>query len=297
MQNLPPHIDYIEGKHNGPCVVILGSIHGNERLGEAVIAKIRHKVHSEDLYGDLILILGNPNAYAAHQRFIDCDLNRLFGPEINALLQKPYHMLNMEEKRAIEITPFLQMADYLLDIHSTIKPSVPFIYCERTKRHFEFAHLFQPEYIVSSASHCRIPDLISCTDSYVDRNGGIGITYEAGWHRGPTIFPEVLEKTYTFLQYIGSIKATSITPSSKKIPLPVQLVIYDYVIAQTPHFHFTKDFANFDMVQEGEVIAQDEGKLFKAKKKSFVVFPKIDFIPKTPACYLARKAIKSLNIS
>lgn len=285
MKILPPNIEYIEGKKNGPCVVIMGAVHGNERLGEALITRLLHDIKPENLHGELILIIGNPDAYADHKRFIDSDLNRLFGPQIETLMKKPPHPLNREEKRAVEIAPFLQEADYLLDIHSTIKPSVPFVYCENTKAHLDLAYLFETEYLVSPASHCRIPDLTSCSDNYVDQHGGIGITYEAGWHRGPTIFPEVIAKTYQFLYAAGSLEPISNSKKSKK--LPKKVAISDYFIPHSTDFHFKKDFSNFDCVEKNEVIAEDKGKFYKAQKKSFMVFPKVDIVPGSPACYLA----------
>lgn len=283
---LPPNIEYIEGKSNGPCVVIMGAIHGNERLGEGIIARLLHDIKPENLHGELVLIIGNPEAYANHKRFMDSDLNRLFGPQFEMLMKKPFQTFNIEEKRAVEIAPFLQQADYLLDIHSTIKPSVPFVYCENTKAHLDLAYLFETEYVVSPAAHSRIPDLTSCSDNYVDQHGGIGITYEAGWHRGPTIFPEVMTKTYKFLYAVGSLETPAST-SGKYKKNSKKVAINDYIIPQTPDFHFKKDFSNFDCVEKGEIIAEDGAKLFKAHKKSFVVFPKIDIVSGSPACYLA----------
>ena len=135
MKKFPPHIEHIKGKTPGPCVLIIGAIHGNERIGKAVILKLSHEINPKKLCGELILIFGNPAAYAANKRFINFDLNRLFNPsQIGILKGKPIHSLNIEEKRALEIEPYLQKANYLLDIHSTIKPSVPFVYCEKMEK-------------------------------------------------------------------------------------------------------------------------------------------------------------------
>lgn len=286
MQILPIEVDYIQGSHNGPCVVIMGAVHGNERLGEAVIAKLRHQITPEKLYGDLILILGNPMAYGAHQRYMDCDLNRLFGDNFNGLKKKPQSELNVEEKRAIEIAPFLETADYLLDIHSTIKPSVPFVYCENTEKHLKIASLFGTQYVVSPSPGCRPAELTACADNYVDAHGGIGVTYEAGWHRGAAIFPEALVNTYAFLEHVGAMQPHLPQKARKKT---TQLIVYDYIIAETNYFKFSKDYENFDVVEKGEVIGVNNEKHFVAKEKSLMVFPKIDIIAGKPLCYLAKE--------
>lgn len=284
----PSNIDYIKGEKNGPCVVIMGSIHGDERMGEAVIAKLLNEMKPEKLHGDLVLILGNPAAYAANRRFIECDLNRLFGANFAAIMKSPLSSLNSEEKRALEIAPYLQNADCLLDIHSTIKPSMPFIYCKKTKSHLKLANLFSAQYIVSATSECRIHDLTSCADSYVNRNGGIGITYETGWHKEPAKFSDIMKKIYLFLQTVGSLEPDNHFSAGLTKP-STQVEIYDCVVPKTANFHFEKDFANFDIIKKDEVFAEDRKKPFKAKETSFIIFPKTDIVPDAPACYLGRK--------
>lgn len=288
MKIFPQNIDCIKGAKRGPCVAVMGAVHGNERIGGAVIARLLHEVKPEKLHGDLILILGNPAAYAANQRFIDCDLNRLFSAgRLGALRKKPLSSLNCEEKRALEIAPYLQRAEYFLDIHSTIKPSAPFVYCDAKKAHLKLACLFGARYIVSAAPECKISDLISCADSYVNQNGGIGITYEAGWHKTSAVLEKVMGKIYLFLQAAGSFEQKNpFESSAAHTKHPAHVEIYDCVVPHTRHFHFKKDFANFDVVQEGETIAEDQGKLFKARMSSFIIFPKTDIVPGAPACCL-----------
>lgn len=288
MKKIPPHIEQLKGKKPGPCVLIIGSIHGNERIGEAVISKLSHDIKPENIFGELILILGNPEAYTSDKRFIDFDLNRLFNSaQIAALKKRPATSLNREEKRALEIEPYLKKADYLLDIHSTIKPSVPFIYCDKIQGHFELAQLFETEYIVSTLPNFEISGLNSCTDNYVNNHGGIGITYETGWHKTATLSPEIMDKIYQFLQAVGSLESTNKLKSSTNSS--TEISIYDQLIPKTSHFHFKKDFVNFDVVEKGEIIAQDDKKNLKATKKSFIIFPKVDIVVGKPACYLGTK--------
>lgn len=258
MKTLPSSIEIIVGQHPGPSVVVMGAVHGNERLGAKVIATLKKSIKAEELHGTLTLILGNPAAYALDKRFVDTDLNRLFGSEINALTKKEAGLLNREEKRALEVAPFLENADYLLDIHSTIKPSVPFVYCEPTPRHLELARLFGTQYIVSPASDGHTVDLHCATDNYVDAHGGVGLTYEAGWHKKPSALAKVLEKTHHFLKAVGSFP-------------PIYLEIYETIIPQNADFKFAKDVSNFDTING-----------------SLIIFPKIEIIPGKPVGYLAR---------
>lgn len=276
------HIISIKGKKNGPQTVILGSSHGNERIGAAIIKRLALTLHAKDLKGTLHLILGNPKAYQANKRFIDTDLNRLFGENFSLLKNGAG---NYEEKRAMEIAPFLAQADYLLDIHSTIKPSVPFVYTEITKEHLKLAHLFDTKFIVSASLDFQPRELVSSADNFVDQHGGIGLTYESGWHKDASVFKMVLEKTKQYLHEIGMIEYGAY---NNKKNIPQHLVIYSKITVQTADFKFKKDYMNFDSVKKGQTLAKNAKESLKAPENSFIIFPKKDLQIGNTACYLAK---------
>lgn len=281
----------ISGKHTGPTVVILGGIHGNERVGVTVLESLRALLNPDRINGVLHLILGNPRAYKENKRFIDTDLNRLFGSGFSPTIQKKEG--NYEERCARELAAVLQSADFLLDIHSTIKPSVPFIFTNANDDHMALARLFHTPYIVSPASGFAPKELASSTDNFVDSHGGIGITYESGWHKDSSSFEQVLKNTLTFLKKVGCMRDNdvgarleiSISETSSQ-----HLFIQDHIIAHTDHFVFAKDFNNFDTVVAGEVIARDgsvDGNEVRAEQNAFIIFPKPHILQGQLACYLA----------
>ena len=88
-------------------VLIIGGIHGNEQLGIDLVNKIQNLN-----IPNLQAIFGNPKAIKNKTRFVEKDLNRVFGP--------PY--LNCyEEIRAKEILDFISENnfDLVLDFHNT----------------------------------------------------------------------------------------------------------------------------------------------------------------------------------
>lgn len=282
MKKLPQNIYHFSNKWPGPCVVIIGSLHGNERVGKKVLDQLLIELPKNKIYGEIFLVLGNPKAYSKNVRFIDCDLNRLFSYHFKTLKAKKG--LNYEEKRALEIAPILEKADYLLDIHSTIKPSVPFVYIKNTKVHRELAKIFKTKYIISPIKSFKPDTLSSSTDNFVNRNKGIGLTYESGWHKDTLRTKEVLLKTKKFLKTVGSsflnLKVSSAQLRGK------HLFIYKELIAQTEQFAFKKDFKNFDKARSGELIAKDGGPIV-VDRNSFIIFPKKDIHPLQTALYLA----------
>ena len=248
-------------------VVVMGGVHGDERLGVKILERLKKDMTSWKIDGELNLILGNPPAYEKNIRFIDADLNRLFGEDSESLtyLKNP----NYEQKRAVEIGKILKNADFLVDIHSTIKPSIPFLYTENTEKNLQFAQLFDVEFVVSPAKDFRPKDLFSSADNFVDRHGGIGFTYESGWQKDDSSEDSVYNSVLRFLKAAGVINIDLPAYPPKKI---THLEIYNHIIADKNEFTFPHDYANFDKVNN-----------------SYIIFPKKNFTAGKVACYLAHK--------
>lgn len=275
---------YIKSLAAGPTVVVLGAMHGNERVGVAVQDLLAAEIDPKKLRGELFLIVGNPLAYEKNVRFVDTDLNRLFGNHFAELekVQTP----NNEQSRALKIAPYLAKANYLLDIHSTIKPSVPFIFIHNTENHKKLADLFETEFIVSVDSNFKSADISSSADNYVDASGAVGLTYESGWHKDELSPESVLNKTKLFLQTVGAYDfGISLNQSST---IAKHLIIYNDVIPKHDDFAFTQDYKNFDFVSKGVALANENKKPIIAERDSYIIFPKMDIGKGKIACYLAK---------
>ncbi|MCX6734214.1 MAG: succinylglutamate desuccinylase/aspartoacylase family protein [Candidatus Peregrinibacteria bacterium] len=280
-------------------VCIMGSIHGNERVGAAVLKELREILSTTDLRSDVYLVLGNPEAYRADKRYIDTDMNRLFGADRDVVSPGD----NVEEKRVAEIAPVLSESHYLLDIHSTISPSVPFVYCEPDAEHMSLATLMGVEYIVSPprdnspsketlaraaeppSPDFRPVDLISSADNFVDRHGGLGITFESGWHKNELAVEDVLMRIKLFLQRTGACDFG--LPEPENVQESKRLTIYNHVVPQSNSFTFARAFSSFDIVKAGELIGNDDNKEVRAEEDSFIIFPKTTIEQGKIACYLA----------
>ena len=281
--NYPAYTHVVKGGFVGPKVAIIGSIHGDERIGAEALEALKDVFSDVKVYGEISLILGNPKAYEFGKRFLDQDMNRLWNKDVCDLLKVDDAQLDSAQKRVKEILPILQNADYLLDIHSTIKPSCPFVYCKETPEHLNLACLLRTEYIVSSS--LKVDDLISSSDNFVDKNGGIGLAYEAGWQKDETKLEDVLLNIKIFLQALGSCDFDIFV---EEFPTYSHLSIYEQIVIKTNDFKFLKDYSNFDFVKEGEVIAVDEDEIV-VEKDSYMIFPKVDLQKGNVACYLSYK--------
>lgn len=320
----------IEGENSGssgPHVAIIGAMHGNERVGVEVVERLRREFgednlntsHGKNLNGRLLLMVGNPDAYAKDVRFVEEDLNRLFSEKEELAIfggdSGGASFATPERKRAKEIMDAIRGVDVLIDIHATIRPSVPFVYCEATEKHLALASCFDVPYVVSPEPDFRPPDLFSSADNFVDRHGGIGITYESGWHKDPKSVDRIFAEVMHVLRHVGVMGATgeatdvtdfhnefSVLPGQtppgvsfegKPEHIPMFLRVFSDVFARTDAFFFVNpQVANFDRVAKWEVFAMDGDEPISASRDSYVIFPKRDLVKGRIACYLAYQVDK-----
>ncbi len=278
---LPSDTTRIAGMVAGPTVAIIGALHGDETVGAKVITKLTENLNSANVCGEVFLILGNPKAYQAGARFLEKDMNRLFG-----LKFKADEGLCYEEKRALELAGVLENVDYLVDIHSTGKPSVPFVYCENSEKHFELAGIFETEFVVTASEDFRPDEMMSSADNFVDNHGGVGLTFETGWQEDLSVVDQTLEKIIGFLKVVGALtvaKNNNIECSKSKA-----LKIYNSVKVDSTNFEFTEDFKNFYFLKKGGKVSEN----FIVDEDCYIIFPKKKFEIGKTACYLARDLTK-----
>jgi succinylglutamate desuccinylase len=90
-------------------ILILGSQHGNEILGELLYKHIQS--NRRELLPYVSYLVGNPRAKKANVRFIDSDLNRSYNSR----------KTTYEERRAARIMTYIKQGsfDLVLDMHTT----------------------------------------------------------------------------------------------------------------------------------------------------------------------------------
>ena len=190
------------GVRSGKTLTIMGGVHGNELLGIKVVEWLKRKMAANkcDFAGQLICGVGNPAAAetgtrATHPEF---DLNRCFNVTRRANVSHSY-----EERRAEELAPLLSATDILIDLHSTNKPSSPFLrlaghVCEEHMRlasHLSLGAatiLLDPDYTIGGGK-------VATTDEFVGFSGGIGICYETGHADDLSALPNVKREIASLL--------------------------------------------------------------------------------------------------
>jgi succinylglutamate desuccinylase len=140
----------------GRQVLVTALIHGNELCGAwAVLAALQAGLRPKR--GVLTLAFCNLAAFDRFDatspddsRCVDEDLNRVWG-------DMPWRhdaALSKERQRALQLLPFAEAADWLLDLHSMHAPGPPLVLTGMAPRHAELARaLSTPELLVADAGH------------------------------------------------------------------------------------------------------------------------------------------------
>jgi len=275
-------------KGQGENIVILCCVHGNETIGLDVMRELIPILYNKMQLGIVTIILVNIYAVMQNVRFINQDMNRILSENL-ILNIKNKTKKNNEEERLLEILPFIENCDILLDIHSTIMPSTPFIYCKKSDKHFKIAELFDTEFIVSPGLNLSKNDIdiFSSFDSFADRSGGIGITVESGMIGGE-ISP--LNRIISLLKLRNIIKNNANDKILKfHNKSQIKLEIYSKITAKTNNFSFNGDIKNFQFYHKNDVFAKDGVENLKIMEDSFVIFPKKNIKIGDMCCFLVRK--------
>jgi hypothetical protein len=151
----------------------------------------------------------------------------------------------------------------------------------------KLAALFETGFVVSVKPDLNCRDLASCTDNFVDSRGGIGLTYESGWHKDNSSFTEVLQKTMVYLNYLGVTPFDMVNYNSSSSISSKHLLIEKAIIPESDNFSYSQDYKNFDQVSKGSLIAKDGEIEILAEKDLYLLFVKEDIQKNKTVGFLA----------
>lgn len=247
--------EVVRGAHPGNTSVIFVGVHGNETPG---IEALRAFDATRIVAGEVRFALGNPRAVAQNVRFVEANLNRMFREEgLRAQERASY-----EYGRAQELIPLITGAHALLDIHASNSPqSEPFCICE--PHAFALAALLPAQRLVSGFDALEPGG----TDGYMNRCGGKGICFEAGYIHDPASIMRATWALETFLHAQGHLAEAPVFAHQ-----PPQELTMEELYHTQEHFIPAKTFADFEAVSKGTVIGTDGGKAVCASADGVVLF-------------------------
>ena len=267
-------VDYVHvfaSGRPGPVVMVQALTHGNELCGAIALDWLFQQGLGSSLmppHGELIISFANVEAYARFDvadpnasRCVDEDLNRvwhdsvLFGPGDSA-----------ELRRARQLQPFVDRADYLFDIHSMQDACRPLMVCGLLDKGASLAReLGMPGDLLIDTGHpsgLRMRDRGGFGDAASPKNA---LLIECGQHWEARSADVAIDGLIRFLKLTGMLDAAW-AEARLRLPLPgvQRLIRVDRVVtALSADFHFLQPVRGLDLIAKaGTAFAQDADTVF-----------------------------------
>jgi len=264
-------VDYVhvlDSGKPGPNVMVQALTHGNEFSGAITLDYLlREKVKPRQ--GKLTLAFANVAAFARfdfadpdRSRYIDEDYNRVWADEV---LRGPRD--SHELRRARELRPFVDAADYLLDLHTMTEACRPIMVCGMLDKGAEFARkVGVPGDLLIDTGHpagLRMRDRGGFGDPASPKNA---LLIEAGQHWEKSAVDVAVDTTLRFLKVTGAVDPAWVDARLKlKPPARQQVVrVTEPVTARSAGFRFAGSWKGLEVIEKaGTVLATDGDQVWR----------------------------------
>jgi len=283
-----------KGDQEGPLLICIGGIHGNEPAGLVAIEQVMKWLENEKsnfpnfIYrGAFHGLKGNLEAIRQKKRFIDRDLNRMLNPEeINQFRSQPAELHLQEEKECIELLDVIskEIRDQkpsltlILDLHTTTATGGAFSIAAEDKISLSLAKGLHIPVILGIAS-----GLKGTTLDYFNRPGDRVhcVVLEAGQHDDPQSVTRTVSAIINCMRALGAIDPQHVDHQhdgllidlGKNLPAVTRL-IYHYKIPPGEKFVMKEGYKNFDLIQKGDWLANNEDGRILAPTSGLMLMPK-----------------------
>jgi succinylglutamate desuccinylase len=276
------------GEPNGPVVIFVGGIHGNEPAAvialEAVFKTLRQLQPS--FSGKFVALRGNITALSHSIRFMEEDLNRIWQPErIRQLTESSGNFDQTVEQREQRVLfdvlqPYFRnkhLPLYLIDLHTTSAKSAPFVILADTYRNRRFA-LNLPTAIILG-----LEELLEGTIMhYAGDLGFCTLAFESGQHRDEASIHNHIAAIWIFLSSAGCLSKSDIPGFEKHkqrlknvcrhLPRVFEIKLR-YRIQPGEEFRMQPGYENFQPIIRGEVLAQNRDGEIRSPLKGNIFMP------------------------
>jgi predicted deacylase len=251
----------------GPHVLVTALTHGNEICGAIALDRL-FRAGLRPRQGKLTLAFDNVAAYRNFDarvpiasRFVDEDFNRLWAPATLDSERQSTELL-----RARILRPFVDAADFLLDIHSMQYPTAPLMLAGTLDRSLALARRIGiPELIMCDAGHAAGPRMRDYGGFGDSASPKTALLIEAGQHwerRAAEVATDVMLR---FLVTLGTLSREDARPLGgpdfDAHPRQRTIQVTEAITIGGANFEFVEDFRGLEVLpQKGTLIGRDNGR-------------------------------------
>jgi predicted deacylase len=258
-------VDYVhvlDSGKPGPNVMVQALTHGNEFCG-AMALDFLFKQGIKPIQGKLILAFANVAAFARfdfddpdRSRYIDEDYNRVWGDEV--LLGSRD---SAELRRARELRPFVDAADFLLDLHSMHEPCRPIMVCAKSEKSVALSRrIGVPGDLLLDTGHpagLRMIERGAFNDQASPKSA---VLIECGQHWEKSAADVAEDTLFRFLAATGAVNASICKSHAHLAPPAVQRLVRvtEPVVAKSKNLKFPYLFKGLEVIAKaGTLVATD----------------------------------------
>jgi hypothetical protein len=222
------------------------------------------------LNGSLTVAFANIEAFTRfnfddpdRSRYVDEDYNRVWADDVLFGARD-----SLELRRARQLVPFVDRADFLLDLHSMHEPCRPIMVCGRIEKGVEFARAIGvPGDLLVDTGHpggLRMIERGGLGDPASPRKAAL---IECGQHWERRAVDVAVDTVLRFLRATDAFDVAWIESRLRRPPPARQQVVRvtEPVVAKTMQFRFAAEWRGLEVIPEaGTPIAFDEGTIWRA---------------------------------
>ena len=252
---------------SGPRVLVTALTHGNEICGAIALDRLL-SAGLRPRQGKLTLAFDNVAAYRSFDRrypvvsrFVDEDFNRLWD---EATLDGPRQSAELARARALR--PFVDAADFLLDIHSMQYATAPLMLAGTLDRSVALSRMVGiPELIMCDAGHAAGKRMRDYGDFADPASARTALLIEAGQHWQNPAAEVATDVMLRFLIAVGTLTRDDAAPLAgpdfDAHPQQRVIEVTEAVTITSDKFEFVDDFRGLEVLSpKGTLIGHDNGR-------------------------------------
>jgi succinylglutamate desuccinylase len=278
----------VEGDPDGPTVVVVTGMHGNEFAGVDATQNIFDMLDGirPRINGRLVALRANLPALKHRVRYLDEDMNRLWFPSIiEKVRATPKAELKSNERRQMKhLLPILDKIEkqsegpvVLADVHTfSAEGSMFSITSSDPRQRKLLSNLYVPMVFGIEKS------LRGTALGYYQQQGFISFGLEGGQHENELTEYNITASLLLLLHAVGAIEKQYVEKikeyerhlkeHTQHLPVETELV-YQHIIEPGDGFAMRPGYSNFEPIKKGEWLANDnEGKII-AQTDGYILMP------------------------
>ena len=278
----------VEGDPDGPTVVVVTGMHGNEYAGVDAAQNIFNMLDGiyPRIRGRLVILRANLPALEQKVRYIDEDMNRLWVPAIvDQVRNTPEAQLESSERR--QMKQLLAILDeiegsssgpvILADIHTFSAEGNMFSITNTDPRQRKLLSNLQVPMVFGIEKSLRGTAL-----AYYQKQDFISFGLEGGQHENELTEYNITASLLLLLHAVGCIEKQYVQKikeferhlkdHTKHLPVETELV-YQHIIEPGDDFKMRSGYSNFQPIKKGEWLASDNNGKIIAHTDGYILMP------------------------